>query len=102
MTSTYAAEEARANLSDHAQFRRLQQFLLHLQITSGVSALPANITLPDKDQPILGSAIYLKASHLLTGDKQHFGQYFGRRLGGVLVLSPGDYFHHYRLKFGKR
>lgn len=49
------------------------------------------LELPDKDRPILLAAIGIEASHLLTGDFRHFGPYYGKRLEGVLVLSPGEY-----------
>ncbi len=49
------------------------------------------IELPDKDQPILLAAIGAGATHLLTGDFQHFGRYSGEMIEGVLILSPGDY-----------
>ena len=44
--------------------------------------------LPDKDRPVLLAAAACGATHLLTGDKQHFGPLFGHRVGGVLVLPP--------------
>jgi hypothetical protein len=28
---------------------------------------------------------------MLTGDFWHFGPYYGKRIEGVLILSPGDY-----------
>ncbi len=31
------------------------------------------------------------ATHLITGDKRHFGQWFGKRVKGIIVQSPGDY-----------
>jgi hypothetical protein len=32
-----------------------------------------------------------RATHLITGDVTHFGQFFDQRLQGVLVVAPGDY-----------
>ena len=52
--------------------------------------LPA-IQLPDKDRPILLAAAAAGATDLLTGDVTHFGPHFGRRLEGVLVLTPAQY-----------
>jgi hypothetical protein len=46
--------------------------------------------MPDKDLPILRAALAGRATHLITGDQRDFGQYSGRRLGGVLVLRPRD------------
>ena len=49
------------------------------------------IELPEKDLPIILAAIAAEATHLITGDITHFGQYYGEKVGGVLVLAPGDY-----------
>ena len=54
-------------------------------------SLPAGIVLPDKDRPILLSAIRAKATHLLTGDRQHFGVLYGQSISGVTVLRPADF-----------
>lgn len=43
------------------------------------------------DRPILLAAIAARATHLLTGDVKHFGRLFGRRVEGVVILTPGDY-----------
>ena len=93
LTSAYAAEEARRNLSEESQRARLARLLAKVHIAGGTAAkaLPPGVELPVKDRPILISAIVARASHLLTGDREHFGRYFGRRLGGVLVLPPSDY-----------
>ena len=53
--------------------------------------LPAEVTLPAKDRPILLAAMHSGATHLLTGELRDFGRYFGKRIGGVLVLPPSDY-----------
>lgn len=92
LTSPYAAEEARVNLIEKDQRRRLETLLERVGIVTGVSGLPRGITLPEKDRPILQAAIQTGATHLLTGDKRHFGRYFGQRYGGVLVLAPAEYF----------
>lgn len=96
LTSSYAAGEARVNLSNLQQQQRLAELLKYVQIVSGVSPLPTGVNLPEKDRPILQAALQTRATHLLTGDKQHFGQYFGRRFGSVLILTPAEYFKHYR------
>ncbi len=92
MTSAYAAEEARINLTTEDQRDRLGTLIERVNIVVGISGLPAGITLPKKDQPILQAAIQARATHLLTGDKRHFGRYFGKSYGGVLVVTPSEYF----------
>lgn len=96
LTSAYAAAEARVNLSEQEQQQRLAELLEKVQIVSGISPLPQGASLPEKDRPILQAAVHARATHLLTGDKQHFGQYFGRRFGGVLILPPAEYFRRHR------
>jgi len=96
MTSAYAAEEAVLNLTEEDQRVRLAKLLERVRMTTAVSPLPPGVRLPGKDQPILQAAIQAQATRLLTGDKQHFGPHFGRRLGGVLVLPPGEYFERRR------
>ena len=92
MTSAYAAEEARLNLTQEDQRSRLAKFLEKVRMITDVAPLPAGIQLSEKDQPILQAALHARATHLLTGDKQHFGALFGHRFGGVLVLPPAAYF----------
>jgi hypothetical protein len=47
--------------------------------------------LPEKDVPILLAALEARATHLLTGDVQHFGPYFGERIEGMVIVLPGEY-----------
>ena len=96
MTSAYAAEEAVLNLTEEDQRVRLAKLLERVRMTTTVSPLPLDVRLPGKDQPIFQAAILAQATHLLTGDKQHFGSHFGRRLGGVLVLPPAAYLEQRR------
>jgi predicted nucleic acid-binding protein len=93
ITSEYAAQEARLNLSEAAQRKRLDELLssMHVVATPPSRRLPRGIALPDKDTPIFLAALEAQASHLLTGDKQHFGKYFGRKVGGILILPPAEY-----------
>jgi len=37
-------------------------------------------------------AIHGKADYLLTGDTRHFEHLYGKRIKGVLVLRPAQYF----------
>ena len=96
VTSAHAAEEATLNLTGEDQRVRLAKLLEKVRMTTAVAPLPPGVKLPGKDQPILQAAIQAQATHLLTGDKQHFGPHFGRRLGCVLVLPPAEYFERQR------
>lgn len=98
ITSAYAVEEARRYIvrDDHAE--RFERLLNSLRIVSEIPererssmSLPRDVKLPDGDLPILLTAIEAGASHLLTGDFRHFGQFFGREVRGVRILPPGEY-----------
>lgn len=94
-TSAYAVEEARRNLPHPEQKATLETLVKDLRILLTVrpgSRLPPSIQLPDKDLPILAAAIQIKADILLTGDFRHFGPLFGRRVKGVRILTPADFF----------
>jgi len=94
-SSRYALEEARINLEEEVQRRRLIKLSKVLELFDAVSErLPEGISLPQKDQPILLAAMAARATHLLTGDVRHFGAYFGTRIAGILILAPGDYLRH--------
>jgi uncharacterized protein len=93
VTSGYALEEARRNLSTLDQLRALDALAAGVRVIqeSGTWALPDDITLPEKDRPILSAAIVSGATHLITGDQAHFGPWYGKRVGGVLILRPAAY-----------
>jgi uncharacterized protein len=57
---------------------------------------PSGVSLPDKDKPILLAAMEAHATHLVAGDVRHFGPYFGKRVEGILILTPADYLKNLR------
>jgi uncharacterized protein len=97
VTSAYAVEEARRNLSQPPQHRELDELLGCLEVVP--TAAPTDqplfssvVELPNKDRPVLLAAIGVGATHLLTGDFWHYmGPYCGKRIQRVLILSPRDY-----------
>jgi uncharacterized protein len=95
ITSVYAAEEARRNLSNLVQRRELEELLDPVEVVPTAAStdhpLFSTMELPDKDRPVLLAAIGIGATHLLTGDFRHFGPFYGKRIEGVLVLPPGEY-----------
>ena len=94
VTSAYAVEEARRNLPGEQQRIRLESLLKNVEIGEAMMLPPelrGEVDLPEKDWPVLGGAAAAGASHLITGDVRHFGQYFGERPLGVLVLPPAEY-----------
>ena len=97
VTSAYAVEEARRNLSQPPQHRELDELLGCVEVVP--TAAPTDhllfssvVELPNKDRPVLLAAIGVGATHLLTGDFWHYmGPYRGKRIQRVLILSPRDY-----------
>lgn len=91
-STRYALEEAAINLPQDVQKRRLEKLAAAIEFFDPISrSLPQDLTLPDKDVPILLAAVAAQATHLITGDVRHFGRYFGKRIEGMLVSPPGDY-----------
>ena len=97
--SDYVVEEARRNLIHPEQMEKLEAYLSNIQIIPEVDPqIPCPIELPEKDQPVLLSAISIKANYLITGDTIHFGKYFGKTVNGVKICRPRDYFSSPRPK----
>jgi predicted nucleic acid-binding protein len=96
LSSAYAVEEARRNLAlDRPPgVIRLERLTPKLTLVNppGGLGLPAYVRIDIKDRPILVAAIHGKANFLLTGDGRHFGHLFGKRIDGVTVLRPAQYF----------
>jgi uncharacterized protein len=104
LSSDYAVQEVKRNLTGIACLKRLQRLVAVMEFASGYAVdVPENALLarlPEKDRPILAAAINAQATHLLTGDRRHFGEFYGKRIGGVLIQSPAQYLHH-KSKRGK-
>ena len=95
LPSHYAVEEARRNLSlsKPENLADMEPLVAKLALSRTLSARPSlqeELCVELKDRPIL-AAIEMEASHLLTGDKLHFGHLFGKRVKGVAVLTPAMY-----------
>lgn len=94
ITSAYAREEARRNLTTVQQRKDLEQLCAPMDIVAATviePRLPPDIHLPESDRPILSAAISASATHLLTGDVKDFGRYYGQTIEGVLILPPALY-----------
>ena len=93
MASAYVIEEAMRNLSHPEQLSRLKELLASIEITPEVNPdFPCPVPLPEKDRPVLLAAVQAGATHLITGDLEHFGDYRGKVVQGVLICTPRDYF----------
>jgi hypothetical protein len=93
LASGYAVEEARRNLDTPERRDRLERQLAAIELLTEApnTPLPDAVRLPEKDEPILRAAIAAKATHLLTGDIRDFGHLLGRRVGDLLVQTPGGF-----------
>lgn len=91
-SSRYTLEEARINLAENAQRRRLAELARRVRLfDAALQGLPRGLSLPEKDVPIFLAAMEARATHLITGDIRHFGSYFGSKFDGVLILTPSEY-----------
>ena len=91
-SSRYALEESRFNLVDENQQPRLSTLARKLRFREASERqLPEGLILPQKDAPILLAAIEARVHYLVTGDFHHLGPYFGRKIEGVVIVSPSKY-----------
>lgn len=92
LTSAYAYAEAERHLNPDQRVR-LAELMKRVRLVPDAPSqdLPEELSLRPKDVLIVAAAIAARASHLITGDRRDFGPYFGKRLGGMLVLPPRDY-----------
>jgi predicted nucleic acid-binding protein len=93
VTSGYAIVEADRNVRTADQSTHLYRLTQATEIVDEPAPrrIRAAAQLPAKDLPILLAAIDANATHLVTGDKQHFAPLYGRSIEGVRVLTPRDY-----------
>jgi predicted nucleic acid-binding protein len=95
MCSTYVVDEARRNITDEIQKARFNRLLESFEIiaTRFDTRDPRlyGVVLPPKDQPVLIDALDAMATHLVTGDRSHFGRYYGKQLAGIWIMTPNDY-----------
>ena len=107
VASELAFEEARRNLAACRPDRLalLDELCQRVAVAPEAEGLPPaldDVELPDKDRPILAAAIAAGCTHLLTGDRRHFGRLYGRRVAGVLILTPREYFGQSSAARGRR
>lgn len=103
VADAYVVDEARRNIE--ARFpEALDDFeglLGELELFTGVCApLPVETApeLPDKDRPVLSAAIQRGCHGLVTGDKTHFGAFYGKDIEGVMIHSPASLARHLEAK----
>ncbi|MGI9177337.1 MAG: PIN domain-containing protein [Pirellulales bacterium] len=88
----YVIDEARRNISvkASAQVKSLEALLSKVRVAAiSPATLGADIAgLPEKDRPVVAAAAALACEILVTGDRTHFGRFYGRLLHGVHIHSP--------------
>ena len=99
VTSAYALEEARRNLSAGQQQAELERLCRSVEVVSVLppqGALSILEKLPENDRPILWAAISIRATHLLSGDFKAFGRLYGQTINGVSIMLPAAYLKRHR------
>jgi len=94
LASPFVLDEARRNIARKhpAKTAELEQLIARIAIcreaTSDEVRWARSTGLPDKDAPILATAVQAKADFLVTGDRADFGSLYERKLRGLEVLPP--------------
>ena len=95
LTCALAVEEARRNLELKfpAHLRELKSLLARIDIVETIVGASCPLSLPSKDQPILLSALHSRCTHLLTGDRRHFGRFMNRpdETEGLIIQTVADF-----------
>ena len=93
VASRLAVAEARRNLDTDSQRAQLDALAVPLILVDPPpdAMLPPDVNVAAKDVPILLAAIEAGATHLLTGDRKHFGHLYGKTVAGVRILAPATY-----------
>lgn len=89
VTSDYALEEARRNIA----LKRPAWAKGFRTVAEGVRVVPSidmavELGVPQKDRPIMATALESGCDILVTGDRRHFGHLFGKSVRNLLVVSP--------------
>ena len=91
----YVLEEALRNLEVHRPeavvwLHDFSRSLTIVVTNRSSREIPPDIRLPDKDIPVLATALGAGCDILATGDSRHFGPLFGKTFGRLTILSPVD------------
>lgn len=90
--SRFVVEEARRNLDSAKQLEALETYVSQTTIAPEADPqIPCPIDLPQKDIPVFMAAMKSNCNYLITGDRTHFGRYFGQIIMGVKICTPRDY-----------
>lgn len=89
----YVYEEARRNMAakNSSGLPVLEAMSARINIGGlfvGSVLLSDTMVPPEKDRPVLAATIHNHCDILVTGDKTHFGTFYGKTIQGVTILSP--------------
>ena len=94
-TTAYAVEEARRNLEIKfpGSMSRFEALCAAVKLVPSGRGETFPVALPENDRPILEAAIRCKATHLLTGDRKHFGRFMNRPevTAGVIIQTVAEF-----------
>jgi predicted nucleic acid-binding protein len=93
ITSNFVVAECRRNLPRAEQQLRLAGFLLAVRVLEFQKppVLENSPALVEKDQHVLAAAVLSRADFLVTGDRKHFGAWYGTKVSGLRVEPPGRF-----------
>lgn len=93
VTSNFVLEECRRNLPLQEQNQRLTQLLrtVRVLVFARVPTLENSPPLPEKDKHVFAAAVLARATFLVTGDRTHFGEWFGKGILGIRIEPPASF-----------
>jgi len=93
VTSNLVLEECQRNLPLTKQHRRLAELLstVHILVFSSVPILENSPPLAEKDKHVFAAAVLARAAFLVTGDRTHFGAWYGRSILGIKIEPPASF-----------
>jgi len=91
MATPSVVEEARRSLDTSEQRARQTRLLRRVTLVAEPAPRALPVEVAAKDRHVLLGAIDAGATHLLTGDRRHFGAHFGRKVAGVLIQLPAEH-----------
>ena len=69
-------------------FEELARVMGNVSRVADANNIEDFLMIHQKDRHVIAAAVKAKADYLLTGDVKDFGKFFGKKLSGVMVMSP--------------
>ena len=89
----FVLEEARRNLGIKylhglPALHDITKSLHFSQSMHSIKKDAAGLPIPETDKYVLSSAIHTRCNFLVTGDRRHFGAFYGKTVCGMVIHSP--------------